>query len=514
MFKYLPFIALSLLLIVVTFLHVNQVIQTLGGYFYPLDDTYIHLAIADHFFNHGIWGVTKHGFTSSSSSPLYALLIAGFAFLPEIYDYIPLLINTLLALSLFWILFQFAIIELGNYVWGVILIVGIYIAAPLNANIYNGMEHLLHTTLSITFLIYYLKYIRHKTHFRLLIVLAFLLVSVRYESIFLIITISLMDLFEKRFKNAIMMMLMAALPIFIYGIISVTYGDLFLPNSILLKGDAPKGLDSLIKLPWRIIVKFIEAPHLSSLFALSCSYVIFQCFKKNTKTEIFKLHFLVSATVLMHLAFAKTGWVYRYESYLMAMYILTFVISLKYFLDNFQSIYKRISIILIMVILLVPSFTRFIESVNTLPTMSKNIHDQQIQMSKFLQSYYNKSSVVLNDIGACSYFTDIQLTDLIGIADRDVIQLRIKKDFNKHSIEQLSRNRGAEIALVYADGFAGLIPDSWLPIANLKIVHNIGCAYDEVTFFSCTSDSLELLRHKKNISEFQKTLPPDVTFDY
>ena len=50
--------------------------NTHGHFGYPLDDTYIHMAIAKHFVNDGSWGVVQNVFSSSTSSPLWTLLIA------------------------------------------------------------------------------------------------------------------------------------------------------------------------------------------------------------------------------------------------------------------------------------------------------------------------------------------------------------------------------------------------------------------------------------------------------
>ncbi len=47
-----------------------------GHIIYPLDDAYIHMAIAKNFSKYGVWGINKEYFTSSSSSLLYTVILS------------------------------------------------------------------------------------------------------------------------------------------------------------------------------------------------------------------------------------------------------------------------------------------------------------------------------------------------------------------------------------------------------------------------------------------------------
>ena len=47
-----------------------------GNFVYPLDDTYIHMAMARTFSQHGVWGISPDGFASTSSSPLWTLVLS------------------------------------------------------------------------------------------------------------------------------------------------------------------------------------------------------------------------------------------------------------------------------------------------------------------------------------------------------------------------------------------------------------------------------------------------------
>ena len=54
----------------------KSTIATGGQLIYPLDDTYINMAMAKNFSEHGVWGITRYAFSSSTSSPLYTALLA------------------------------------------------------------------------------------------------------------------------------------------------------------------------------------------------------------------------------------------------------------------------------------------------------------------------------------------------------------------------------------------------------------------------------------------------------
>src|ERR1700704_5105194 len=51
---------------------------THGHLVYPLDDTYIQLAIAKTLAAHGGWGVTRHEFSSAGSSLLWPWVMAAY----------------------------------------------------------------------------------------------------------------------------------------------------------------------------------------------------------------------------------------------------------------------------------------------------------------------------------------------------------------------------------------------------------------------------------------------------
>lgn len=88
-------VALAALLLTVLALLAVSLHRTQGRLIYALDDAYIHMAMAKNFAEHGVWGVTSHGFTSTSSGPLWTLLLAGVYALTGVNSESPFIMNLL-----------------------------------------------------------------------------------------------------------------------------------------------------------------------------------------------------------------------------------------------------------------------------------------------------------------------------------------------------------------------------------------------------------------------------------
>ena len=66
---------------------------------YPLDDAYIGMAIAKNLALHGVWGVSRYGFTSADSSLLFPLLMAAVYRIAGVNEVAPLAISWLAAVA-------------------------------------------------------------------------------------------------------------------------------------------------------------------------------------------------------------------------------------------------------------------------------------------------------------------------------------------------------------------------------------------------------------------------------
>src|SRR4051812_10464158 len=92
--KYLPLAAgLSFVTVIVAALEFISLKKTGGHFCYPLDDTFIHMAVAKNLVLHGNWGITSHGFVSTSSSPFFTIVLSFFFKLFSVHILMPFLIS-------------------------------------------------------------------------------------------------------------------------------------------------------------------------------------------------------------------------------------------------------------------------------------------------------------------------------------------------------------------------------------------------------------------------------------
>ncbi|MEQ9166804.1 MAG: hypothetical protein RLO12_11140, partial [Fulvivirga sp.] len=65
--KKITWIAIAIFSIVFLILFAFSIQRNNGEFVYPIDDTYIHMAIANNTADYGMWGIDKYSFSATSS---------------------------------------------------------------------------------------------------------------------------------------------------------------------------------------------------------------------------------------------------------------------------------------------------------------------------------------------------------------------------------------------------------------------------------------------------------------
>jgi hypothetical protein len=502
--------------------------QNHGHIIYAVDDAYIHMAIAKNFSQHSIWGVTPYAFSSTSSSPLWSLLLSAAFAIFGVNELAPLILNFLFASLVVGL--TYAILDryrLPGHFNAATLLLVVYLA-PLPTLVISGMEHSLQVLVVVAF-VYVAATIlagpRRETISRgdlaVMALLALLVALTRYEGLMVVFVVCLFLVVRKGLwrgvRYALVLGIVATTPLVIFGIISVLSGWYFLPNSVLLKGakidlSSVIGIASLFGL--RALLNLSIALYLVSLLIGITLLILWQ--SKQGKLDRVSTIFgaVIVLMVFLHMQFAQTGSFYRYEAYL----VVASLVALSFLYQDYhaslstgqQGHWLRTSALLLAaMIILTPPMLRAVAALVNTPRATTNVYEQQYQMGSFLRKFYQGEAVAANDIGAVSYLADIRLLDVSGLGSVSVAQKMLSQSpaaLRSQQILHLATLENVKIAIVY-DAYVS-VPPEWIKVGQWTILDNVIAASDTVSFYA--TNTVEAVSLKQNLRNFAADLPDSV----
>ncbi len=516
-----------LIALLATFLPLLMIImgvkKNAGGLFiYPVDDAYIHLQLAKTLATHGTWGIQPGTFGSASSSILYTVLLAGLCKIFGAWVYLPLLVNSVAAIFLLWVIQRWLRDQgSGNFaqLLGLLLVV---FFAPLPILVLSGMEHSLQCLFSFLFLSRFSGWMGSEGERKKLpadiLLWAVLTATIRYEGFFMIGAACLVLAWKRRWMTALQLGILAALPAIIFGIYSVSKGSYILPNSVLIKSEAAQFSIRNI-LPWAnhiLIEKFTNAGAgitqlatqrlLLVLPLLILGFISFIRIHKSYGYFAGILFFSAAA----HLAFADTGKFYRYEAYLM---VLSVVIALVLLMRAGAETWaargpQRCALVIFLFFLAFPVVLRSTAAFSKAKQACINIFEQQYQMAQFVRQYYNGQGLAANDIGAVSYFTQSPVLDLWGLASIEVARSKKGGYWTAPFLDSLAQKKDTKIAILYDSWIGSSVPPRWKKVETWRIKNNVVCGSDLVSFYAIDTNGVQQL--KNNLAGYRSALPNDV----
>jgi len=530
-------IGIALLWLILILVLNDSLSKTQGHAVYALDDAYIHMSMAKNFSQHGVWGVTGGHFSSTSSSLLWTLLLSALYLIFGVNETMPLLMNFFFATLL--LVFIFHIFRGHRFPpWIQTLIAAAFILfIPLPYLVFGGLEHVLQILVNLAYIYTAAKVIGDDTDTpahekpaksmrNILFLLAPLVSMVRYEGLFILFAVSLLLLARKKWIIFIINAGAGLLPVVVYGIISVSSGWCFLPNSVLLKGTRPDitHIGKILEFLYAGLRQIIYNVHL--LILLICVLaLLWYIYKKYNRwwlpANAMAMIFII--TLACQAFFSESGyflnrypWI-RYDAYLVALGIFTVLIAAADFLplspQEPQKNAGKIVGVLLLFVLILPLAERGVRTDLKVARATANIYGQQYRMGLFLKKYYPGQPAAVNDIGAVCFLADIDCLDVWGLASKDIGDLLLNKTFTAENIARVAQQSGARIAVVY-DQFFRLVgidsdlPKSWIKIGQWRIPDNVVCARDTVAFYAL--DESEAPRLARNLREFMPQLPPEV----
>lgn len=522
--KHWPFIAATAVLYAtVAILLLLCMRQNEGHFIYALDDAYIHMATAKNFVLNGVWGVTPYHFSSSVSSLLWPALLSLAYRLFGVSELSPFIINLILATLLIWLtctlLRRQGLSPLLTFTIGIAMI----FFMPVPAMIFAGMEHILQALVTIGFVYLSAQILTHekatRSKFVWWLILGAMVTATRYEGLLLILVVLALFIARKQYRNSLLLAIISVAPLVIYGVISLTNGWYFLPNSVLLKGVSPVlSLDAIPDLFANFIPRLLRIYYMLIALLTALTLFILQYRKQKTlwKDSSIMLVIFIATTILYFLLSGIT-WFYRHEAYLVALGIFALTVAAVDHWPRGLPIRLRRSLALnyVAIALLIATTgllvaDRAVPSLAKTPQATTNIYQQQYQMGLFLWGFYQGKAVAANDIGAINYLAEIRCLDLRGIGSRELAKARLNGNYTTMKIYQLSSRKRVKVAIVYDDWFKGKkkIPAQWILVRKWTIPNNVVCGDDTVSFYAVRPEARRRL--VRNLRSFSAQLPSGV----
>ena len=528
--KHWPLIAnVVILFVTMGVISTLLILRENGHMVFALDDPYIQMAMAKNFALHGVWGITRFGFTSASSSPVWTFLIAVTYVVFGVSEtspfYLSLICSTLLLAVAYSVLRWFKVSPKLTF-WTLLLSI---LFTPLPALIGIGSEHPLHAALTILLAFLSARLLSEESpalarrDLILLLAIAPVLTLVRYEGMFLILVIAALFCLRGRWRAGIAVGAAGFSSILLYGAIGLAKGWSWLPSSILLKGSFPRftdwgtALDSIFGPSYD---NMKHAPHLIALVAACLFLALYAYNKRKTFWDSRQVMTAIFVLItLAHIQFCMVALFFRHEAYLVALGIVVVVAQLADLLPVkvFAALRDRTLFpkyaggMLLAAFLSYPLLVRSGAALIFLPQASKNIYEQQFQMARFIQKYYQGSTIALNDIGAVNFLADVHCLDLWGLGNYEVTQLRRRHDYHTPDILRLSRENGVKVAMVYDTWYArdiGGLPREWVGVGEWTLPDNVVTGGETVSIYAV--DESETVPLMQKLQDFSPLLPKGV----
>lgn len=496
-----------------------------GHFVYGLDDPYIHMAMAKSVALHGVWGIDPSGFTSSSSSPVWTALLGATYAIVGVHDPIPFLFNVVIGSLLLVVVARILERARLSDAWAFVALTLVAFATPLPALAFGGQEHILHVLLVIVFVDAAARFVSDdvepgaKPGVATLAILAGLLPVTRYEGLYAVGLVAGLLLLRRHWREAAIVAVAGALPVGIYGGVSLAQGWYFLPNSVLIKANRPEFgtvnaiLESLGYSAYQSLMRLpaVAFPIYAALALLALGTW------RSRWAHARSMLWLFLAMTLAQLQFSqlRSFWLYRYEAYVIALGVVSVAVAAWPALrDTLQARTEAghafSTAVLAVLVVASPLAHRALVSTAMVPTATANIYEQQYQMGRFLARYYAGTAVALNDIGAATYLSDARCIDLAGLANLEVARARFANNLSTADFDDITSEAGVRVAIVFDHWFKDIgLPPTWTRVGTWTIRNARVVSSGTVAFYATSPGEARALA--EHLAEFEPELPRGVT---
>lgn len=462
---------------------------------YPLDDVYIHLAMAEQIAAGG-YGVNSGEYASAASSPIYPILLTPFSG-SAWQRWLPLLWN-LAALFVGAWLFGLALARGGYGRFGILLAAVAPLALSMYMTAFTGMENMLHVAASLAIVLGLWRYVESGSVGVLLIMGVVLAPAIRLEGLGLALVAATVVALLGNLRSGIGLLFLALFPVAVFVAVLASLGLDPLPNSVVAKLSDSGAEGFLGKLG-------LNSRTYGGRFLLILSACVLLLgvaeLRRNRRKGYFAL--AIAASGFAHLMFGSTGWMDRYETYA----TVSQVAALALMLGTVSSFNRKAAIT---AALAGGLFTYGPYALAVYAWNPKAIAAQHGEMARFAKEYL-KSPVAVNDIGYIAWQNPDYVLDLWGLASPEALALRLS-DGSAGWAGPLAEEKGVRLAMVYDKWLSEAVPVTWVRLGVLHLEVPTAFLGDrEVTFYATNPNEAADLGAL--LKDWEKNLPDMAWFE-
>jgi hypothetical protein len=344
-------------------------------------------------------------------------------------------------------------------------------------------------------------------------------VGLRFETLFAGLPLLALAMTGRAWRAAAALVIGCAAPVAVHAGLAIPQGGSWLPNPVLLKGTSPDlsswtaAVSTLGRVP-RVLAR-PEAWHLTALL-LALALLTLRLRSIASRGERLarqhrRLCAVVAVTLLLHVQLAALGSFYRYELYLLVAGLAAVLSRLGALVAPVGHGGRRTVAAGVLVALAALLALRAGDSLRNMPSASRNIWEQQIQMADFVRARRSTGAVAVNDVGAVALFGGKRVVDILGLADDEVARMLRRGRPGPAALAALLRVRGADILIAYEEWLRrwGGPPAGWQAVESWEIRGNVVGAGPVVTFFAPDERAATELRGQ--LEAFAPRLPRTVS---
>lgn len=443
-----------------------------GEIAYPLDDTYIHLAVAQTLAEHGTWGIRPGEFQSASSSPLWTLLLTFVVWVLPSGALLaaPLVVATGCGMGSMW--FASGLLAQRWRGWRLTAMNGvILVGGGVGSACLVGMDSALQIFVCVA-LIERIDRLLHVGLDRRLfcqITVLFACAGVtRYENLALALLLLATVWWVAMARGAswrratrvwgppcTAWLAALLLPLIVFGLVGLANGQYFLPTSVIAKGAETSG-PRAGEWWWLPVILPMRATALSACLAMT-AWLALRLRGKDPVGACLSLS--VALATVAQIAFSNIGEAnahfYRYQSFLLACALLVLL--------RWAPTPTRAAVAIGVTALV--TVTVGARQLALQDRQTGEMQHQQALTAAFIGTLPRSWPVAVNDLGLVALRTQQPVTDLMGLGDAEVAAIRVAGGLTPESVAALARNRDLAVAVLYPHWFEDTLP-AWPEVAR------------------------------------------------